>query len=122
MRSSSPAGRIIVTGVVKKVPSSAADVVRVCPASAIGKSKGDVVSSSPARRGGTVKNGTMPDRKSEGRLQAMAQNEKRGRAVQQGAKRRPVLLVDVMGTIVRDPFHVDMPAFFGFVSQILHNC
>ena len=29
------------------------------------------------------------------------------------ARTRPVLLLDVMGTLVRDPFYEDIPAFFG---------
>ncbi|BBN00373.1 FMN hydrolase / 5-amino-6-(5-phospho-D-ribitylamino)uracil phosphatase [Marchantia polymorpha subsp. ruderalis] len=33
--------------------------------------------------------------------------------------RRPVILFDVMGTIVRDPFHDRMPAYFGFTFKEL---
>lgn len=29
------------------------------------------------------------------------------------AKNAPVLLLDVMGTIIRDPFYEDIPAYFG---------
>ena len=32
-------------------------------------------------------------------------------------KRPPVLLLDVMGTLVRDPFYEDIPAFFGYACR-----
>ncbi|CAM6092950.1 unnamed protein product [Calypogeia fissa] len=70
---------------------------------------------------------TMPYGRSESLgLQAMRMSpgEQRGGAMvrQQGAGRRPVLLMDVMDTIVRDPFHVDMPAFFGLTFKELLAC
>ncbi|KAL9268693.1 Flavin mononucleotide hydrolase 1, chloroplatic-like protein [Drosera capensis] len=41
----------------------------------------------------------------------------------EGAKRRlPVLLFDVMGTIVRDPFYEEIPAFFGMSLKELIEC
>ncbi|GMH25927.1 hypothetical protein Nepgr_027770 [Nepenthes gracilis] len=34
------------------------------------------------------------------------------------ARKLPVLLFDVMDTIVRDPFYEDIPAFFGYHSTL----
>lgn len=47
-------------------------------------------------------------------------NKKHDRAsVSYAPKRKlPVLLFDVMDTIVRDPFYQDIPAFFGFEIPI----
>lgn len=33
-------------------------------------------------------------------------------------RKLPVLLFDVMDTIVRDPFYEDIPAFFGYTSDL----
>ena len=37
-------------------------------------------------------------------------------------KHRPVLLLDVMGTLVYDPFHVELPAFLGMTLKELIAC
>ncbi|GMH30037.1 hypothetical protein Nepgr_031880 [Nepenthes gracilis] len=39
-----------------------------------------------------------------------------------GARKLPVLLFDVMDTIVRDPFYEDIPAFFGMSLKELMEC
>ncbi|XP_048131153.1 flavin mononucleotide hydrolase 1, chloroplatic isoform X2 [Rhodamnia argentea] len=37
-------------------------------------------------------------------------------------RRRPILLFDIMDTIVRDPFYQDVPAFFGMPLKELIEC
>lgn len=35
-------------------------------------------------------------------------------------RKRPILLFDIMDTIVRDPFYHHIPAFFGYSSSFFH--
>ncbi|KAB1209517.1 hypothetical protein CJ030_MR6G007363 [Morella rubra] len=37
-------------------------------------------------------------------------------------RKLPILLFDIMGTIVRDPFYEDVPAFFGMSLKELVEC